>query len=268
LIWWRRTTVDQKLPPEIDNPFQLDLIRNDCQAAILGLLRTSSAAVWINEPEATRLAENKLVQLAAAERAGLSVPRSLLSQDPGQIRAFCRALPGAGAAVVKPVRGTSLYHLFTHVVTADHLASDEALSLAPALYQELIPGESHVRAHCFGEAVVSVLIESEALDWRQNLAEPSFAPYRLPATTERQLLAVVRGLGLRMGVVDLKLNARREPVWLEVNPQGQFLFAEALSGVELTAAFASFLEQEADRVAARRRSGRDDPARTFGPAKQ
>ena len=52
---------------------------------------------------------------------------------------------------------------------------------------------------------------------------------------------MVRHLGLAMGVVDLKLDGDGEPVWLEVNPQGQFLFVEGLSGVPLTRALAEFL---------------------------
>ena len=47
-----------------------------------------------------------------------------------------------------------------------------------------------------------------------------------------------------MGVVDLKLNEVGVPVWLEINPQGQFLFSEALSGVDLTQQLASFLAHE------------------------
>ena len=48
-----------------------------------------------------------------------------------------------------------------------------------------------------------------------------------------------------MGVFDLKLTQDAEPIWIEINPQGQFLFAEGLSGLDLTSAFAEFLYQEA-----------------------
>jgi hypothetical protein len=55
-----------------------------------------------------------------------------------------------------------------------------------------------------------------------------------------------------MGIFDLKLSDDGEPVWLEVNPQGQFLFVEGLAGLDLKAAFADFLRAEADHAAAAR----------------
>ena len=60
-------------------------------------------------------------------------------------------------------------------------------------------------------------------------------------------------LDLRMGVVDLKLDPDGRPVWLELNPQGQFLFVQGLTGLDLTAGFADFLCEEALSGAVRAR---------------
>jgi hypothetical protein len=51
-------------------------------------------------------------------------------------------------------------------------------------------------------------------------------------------------LNLRMGIFDLKVSDDG-PVWLEVNPQGQFLFLEGITGVDLTTLFAKFLAESA-----------------------
>jgi glutathione synthase/RimK-type ligase-like ATP-grasp enzyme len=48
-------------------------------------------------------------------------------------------------------------------------------------------------------------------------------------------------LGLEMGVIDLKETADGELVWLEVNPQGQFLFLEPLTKLNLADHFADYL---------------------------
>ena len=47
-----------------------------------------------------------------------------------------------------------------------------------------------------------------------------------------------------MGIVDLKLTPEGEPVWLEVNPQGQFLFLDALANLNLAEKFAAYLVEE------------------------
>jgi hypothetical protein len=73
---------------------------------------------------------------------------------------------------------------------------------------------------------------------------------RLEAAVERQLSDVLERLRLRMGVADLKITPAGDPVWLELNPQGQFLFLEGLTVLDLTGAFADFLRDEGLRSAA------------------
>ena len=52
---------------------------------MLGTLRTAFRGRWVSDPEATRRAENKLVQLVAAKAAGFRVPRTLVSNDPAEM---------------------------------------------------------------------------------------------------------------------------------------------------------------------------------------
>lgn len=238
LIWWRRTNFPQELPPWITDPAHRTVIDNDSNATLGGVFLCDFDGVWVDPLLAIRRAENKLVQLRQAHRAGLHIPATLVSQDAATIRRFCAEQEQQ--VVVKTVAGSATVPLVTRKVTPDLLESTEALQLAPAIYQRYIPGDRHLRVHCFGDAVFPTLIESKQLDWR------TLHDTRLSATTidddlRSRLLAVLRALGLSMGIFDLKLTAEGEPVWLEVNPQGQFLFAEQLTGVPLTEAFAAFL---------------------------
>lgn len=247
VVWWRRTRFPQKLPSSVTDPVHIDLINNECRTALLGLLLNEFSGTWINEPAATQLAENKLVQLRVAQQAGFRVPRTLIAQDPGKIRLFCATLENK--VIVKPLQGTREFDFLT-VKFEEHLASDESLCLCPAIYQEYIPGNRHIRAHCFGDAVYAVMVESEEVDWRGNLDIP-FSIFDVAEDVKMRLRAVLKALGLKMGIVDLKLTQEEIPIWLEINPQGQFLFAEALSGLNLTSAFAAFLCEEARQVSHR-----------------
>lgn len=248
LVWWRRVSAP-KAPTHVQDPVQLDLIANDCRSAVEGVLHNEFHGTWVNDPQATRLAENKLIQLRAAERAGFHVPLTLVSQEPEQIRRFSAMLDGS--VVVKPVRGTTTGPLLTTLISPALLDAEASMRLCPATYQEYIKGQRHVRAHCFGPDVHTALIESEAVDWRANLDVP-VRPIQLPEQAHARLRQVLGLLGLRMGVVDLKLTDEEELVWLEINPQGQFLFIEGLCGLELTAAFSEFLHREAIRANIRR----------------
>jgi len=50
-----------------------------------------------------------------------------------------------------------------------------------------------------------------------------------------------------MVIFDVKLTDDGEPVFLEVNPQGQFLFVEALCEIPLADTFAAFLVEQANQ---------------------
>jgi glutathione synthase/RimK-type ligase-like ATP-grasp enzyme len=251
-IWWRRTNFPQQVPPELTDPIHIDAINRDCRTALMGLLLNEFSGSWINEPAATSLAENKLIQLQAAQRVGFRTPLTLVSQDPAQIKRFYEAL--GNKAIIKCVKGTTQTPLMTQMVSEEHLRDEDSLRLCPAIYQEYIPGDLHLRVHCFGHNVLAALIKSKDLDWRLNLTVP-FEAFDLDRTVKHKVRNLLRALNLKMGVLDLKLVDGTTPVFLEVNPQGQFLFTEGLCGLELTNAFAEFLYQEMSASALRERAG-------------
>jgi glutathione synthase/RimK-type ligase-like ATP-grasp enzyme len=241
-IWFRRWNHPQRAVPPLADVAQLEVVNRSCATTLLGGLLTSFDGAWVSRPEATRRAENKLLQLRAAQAAGFSIPRTLISQDPQAIRAFCAEL--SGPAVIKTVQGTPRSQLFTVLVTDDHLADNDALRICPTIFQEYVPGSRHLRVLCCGRRTYAVQIETEQLDWRLDLDTP-IIPVQLDKHLERRLAHVIELLGLRMGVADLKVTSDDQPVWLELNPQGQFLFAEGLTGMDLTGPFSNFLRDEA-----------------------
>lgn len=240
-IWWRRLTGEAQQPANV-NPAARSLITNDCRAALEGTLITSFHGAWVSAPDATRVAQNKLVQLSAARAAGFVVPRTLVSQDPSEVRAFVKSLDFK--VVVKAVSGSAETPVMTGLFD-ESVVTDAAIELCPAIYQELVPGRQHLRVCCFGDDVLAVLLESDVLDWRYPLSG-TVRQYELEPTGQAQIRRVVNTLGLRMGILDLKLGPHGELVWLEINPQGQFMFLEGMGrGIRLSRPFCDFLRFEA-----------------------
>jgi hypothetical protein len=163
------------------------------------------------------LAENKLIQLKTAKEAGFRIPRTIVSQDPSRIRKFCAMLKNN--VIVKPVKGTNQHLLLTRMLRETDLICDYSMSLSPAIYQEYIPGEQHMRVQCFGDDIFATSIESKQLDWRQNYDIP-FKVTDLADDIKMKLRHTLKTLKLRMGVFDMKINSESIPIWLEVNPQG------------------------------------------------
>jgi hypothetical protein len=243
VLWWRRFNGSPILPETVTDTLAREVIINDCRSSLVGILDNSFQGKWVSHYESTRRAEIKPVQLKAAAQSGIRVPKTLISQDPVRIRSFCEELDYK--VIVKPVAGNHNVGIATGKASPDLLKRDETLRLSPAIYQEMVEGTKHLRVHVFGEDVYTALMTSDHLDWRSHLDTIRIKPYQLPELTKLQLIQILKLLGLRMGIFDLKLTSAGEPVWLEVNPQGQFLFVEGLGGLKLTTALADFLVKEA-----------------------
>lgn len=235
-IWWRRPRADQRLN-DVTNHAHRDLISNDCRGALVGLLLTAFRGRWISEPRATEQAANKLWQLTVAKRCGFTIPKTLVSHVPREVRDFCLS---QAKVIVKPVVGTREAMIFTQFVTERHLADDAAIKIAPAIYQEFVEGERHIRLNCFGHHSHAALIESTELDWRPNLQVP-ISEWNVPKGLHQKIRVTLDEMGLEMGIVDLKQRNDGELVWLEVNPQGQFLFLEGITSMPLADRFADYL---------------------------
>jgi len=250
-LWYRRTSTKQPLPEGVDADYELHIYKS-IERVVEGILLNEFRGRWVSHPLATQRAENKLVQLRAAQRAGFRIPATLVSQDPAGIRGFCAAHPGA---ILKPVatpRGVEV--AVTAVVSRELLDNDDVLALAPSIYQECIPGSRHLRISVVGERCDGALIAAEQLDWRTDLTVP-FRPYPIDPDLEHKLLATLRELGLVMGIFDVKLTDDDEPVFLEVNSQGQFLFVEALCDLPLADTFSAFLVDQATQGLMARQAG-------------
>ncbi len=68
-----------------------------------------------------------------------------------------------------------------------------------------------------------------------------FTPYDLPPEVLTGLHALRERLGLVYGAADLRLTPEGEYVFLEINPQGSFLFVEQLTGAPVSETLARAL---------------------------
>jgi hypothetical protein len=241
--WWRRLPKEMSFPHgSCETLADQSLVSRDTQTSVLGLATTDFSGRWVSDPHSTRLAENKAIQLRVANSLGLRVPRTLISQDPTVARAFCEREDYN--VVIKPVRGHKLAPVLTGMATPEILMETSRIRLSPSIYQEYIHGSRHLRINCFGDTCHSYALDTDQLDWRFPLTAEA-SPVEIDSDLAVLLVAFVRRLGLRMGCLDVKLTPDDEPVFLEINPQGQFLFLDGLCGTDLLGRFAEFLWEEA-----------------------
>jgi hypothetical protein len=238
--WWRRPRRPET--PAALGAGQRRLFEGEWRHAIDGLVH-AVPGFWVNDPARDEAARMKLLQLEAARRAGLPVPRTLVTSSLPEARRFlatCRR-----GAVVKSLSSFKEGGLTRRTGPRDP-ALPARLAAGPAILQERVDGLD-VRVTAVGRRLFAVATDARAggnpddvrADWWKAVA--SSRPIELPAALARRLLALQRRLGLAYGAIDLR--RRRDGHWafLEVNPAGQWLQFEAATGLPITASLAALL---------------------------
>jgi glutathione synthase/RimK-type ligase-like ATP-grasp enzyme len=242
-VWWRRPrpfmAADGLLPHDAA------LAARQTEEALMGLFASLGAAGvrMVNDPWRDEVASLKTHQLAAAERAGLAVPPTLVTSDPDAARAFLGAC-GPGGAVHKQLHATAEAWRPTRRVGPDELARLDALRYAPVILQAFVPGVD-VRVTAVGDELFAAEIDARATaspeDFRPVLADCRVAPCALPERDSDALRALLRDLDLSYAAIDLRRREDGSLAFLEVNPGGQWYFVEQRTGQPITAALASLL---------------------------
>lgn len=210
-----------------------------------GALYAMEGPVWVNHPLRVAAADYKPAQLAAAQRLGLTVPPTLVTNDPDDAREFISA---HDQVIYKTLRWTPYQRDGIPVtgwadpVTAAEI--DDSLRVAPHLFQAVVDKVADLRVLIVGRQVFAVRITSGLLDWRKDYSVLSYSVVDLPGAVEKALLAYLDHYGLRSGSFDFAEDHRGDLWWLEINPNGQWGWLEPRTGLQMSAAFAALLAGE------------------------
>lgn len=224
-VWWRRPQAFS-LHADIMGPDDRGFALGEVHAAVTGLWSLLDAG-WINDPDADERASRKLLQLETARRAGVRIPRTLVTSDPDEARRFIASLEAG--AIYKAFSATESTWRETRLVDAAALEKIDAVRFAPVIFQEYIPAVADLRVTVVGDEVFPAAIrtgEKFHCDFRMAMDEMDISPCELPDGVHDALLKIMRTLRLEYGAFDLRLTPQGEAVFLEVNPAGQWLFVE------------------------------------------
>jgi len=240
-IWWRRPWPPAGL--RSTDPRRTAFVADEW-AHFCESVEWCTNARWVNLPSAERVANRRILQLTRAQAAGLRIPATLVTNDRRAVLEFAASVE----SVVYKRIGASREGppVPTRVLGHDDLPRLHDLAHCPATFQEYIPAAADIRTTFIGGDCASVEIHSEQgrspTDWRLDLSVP-VETHEIDAVVAAQLRTLMADLGLVFGAIDLRLTPEGDYVFLEVNPSGQFLFAELLTELPLTARLADFLSE-------------------------
>jgi glutathione synthase/RimK-type ligase-like ATP-grasp enzyme len=237
-FWWRRPQA-YALPPGLE-PVARHFALTELSTAIQGMWQATDA-LWVNDIVRDAAASHKPWQLEIARRIGLSIPDTLITTDPDNVRAFWEARKGE--VVYKPFIQTFHSWRETRRLKPEDLALIDNVKLAPVIFQSLVPGAADLRVTVIGSEIFAAAVDLEKMEYKLDvrLNQQAYARHDLPAAVGEKLLRLMRILGLEYGAIDLRLTPDGDYVFFEVNPAGQFLFVEYACGLPISAALAGHL---------------------------
>ena len=250
---WARKLWSPRMADDLDERYRSMCVRESI-AALEGFLDALHDARWVNDLQHQRAAENKQRQLRLAARAGLRVPRTLVTNDPAAVRHFFAETEGQTVAkLLRPIAvsmDAATPFVYTSRVSEEDLDHVETLRHSPMVFQELIPKACELRvAFVAGKTFAGALDASGTsrgqTDWRRVAPEECrWQTAEVPTEVASGLQALMSELGLLFGAVDLICTPSGEYVFLEVNPGGEWGMLERDLRLPISEAIAEALLED------------------------
>jgi glutathione synthase/RimK-type ligase-like ATP-grasp enzyme len=197
---------------------------------------------WVNDPARDAVAAHKPYQLALAQKIGLEIPPTLMTNDVAEARAFFRQ--HEGEVIYKQFIALPDSWRETRRLKPEDEAQANSIAHAPVIFQKHVPAVADLRVTAVGGEFYAAATDVRKADYPQDVRmnlDAKYKAHELPPEIIAKLRELMNRLGLVYGAIDLRLTPEGRYVFLEINPAGQFLYIEKATGQPIAAALADAL---------------------------
>lgn len=201
---------------------------------------------WLNHPSDIARAEYKPLQLQTARAVGLTVPDTLITNDPEVARRFAKE---HDQVVYKPLSAVGVseddeYRLvYANRVTVDDIT--DTVAATAHLFQTWVDKAYEVRLTVIDDDFFAIRIDAEspaaAIDWRTDYNNLTYSVVGTPDEVRQDVSRLLDMLRLRFAALDFVVTPSGEWVFLEANPNGQWAWLQDATGAPIAVAIADAL---------------------------
>jgi len=203
-----------------------------------------------------RIAASKMLQLKIAKETGFCTPDTCFSNRKEDIIKFAGNYE---QVILKSIDNDSIwnetegleYVFYAKKVKSSMLTDmpEEAFNQTVSYVQNYVEKAYELRITLVGQQVFACKIDSQSLDddkgkidWRQGYDYGmKHEIYDLPEEISNKCVAFLKQLGLNFGCFDFIVTPNGDFVFLECNPNGQWLWIEIETGMKISEAIANSL---------------------------
>jgi glutathione synthase/RimK-type ligase-like ATP-grasp enzyme len=203
-------------------------------------------ATWVNNPESTFKAENKMLQLRVAKDLGMLCPNTFVTNN-NHI-----AVNPDKDYIVKSLDAAVLWiddkeaFVYSNRVKGREIERS-SLSLAPVILQDYLSPKIDVRVTAIGRTLYPVRILKNGKgvegDWRTFKSDIDFVPFSLPSEIAHSCINLLKQLGLSFGGIDL-IESEGKFYFIEINPTGEWGWLIGAANLPIQEAICSYLERK------------------------
>ncbi len=212
---------------------------------------------WFDHPIHRSYADNKIRQLTKAKQVNLVVPPTLVTNDFEQIKKFISLGKVVYKTLYAPVidygqQGTSVVH--TTLLDPKRLMEyGELISSCPGIFQSFVEKAYDLRIHFINGHIIPIKIDSQKfeesiIDWRKaNFRKLNYEIVEIPQDIKTKISIFMQELNLRLGIFDFAVTANGEYVFLELNPDGNWLWIDSFINYQISQKIAEQLVSSHER---------------------
>ncbi len=200
-------------------------------------------STWINHPDVLQVSSKKILQLQFTSVQQFPSPASIITNEIEELRAFCDS---HHSVIGKPLASHKSYNeknIFTTEVDVT-LIGQKQLEICPVLFQEKIHKTKDIRVTVIGQKMFgaqTVFHKNDHIDWRFEQNNRKWSYWSPTSTVEQFIIKFMEHFNLRFAAFDFVEDVNRQVLFLEANPNGQWLWIQKETQQDIADAIAEYL---------------------------
>ena len=253
-IWERRPMEPMNTYSPIDEKF-METIRTEQNSFYRQFRHSLIHCKWIGNPLSDLKASSKILQKAIALKVGFKIPRTIITNNFDELKLF---IDNNKDYIVKPLRADSIQLdednqmvFYARKVSSNQLKniSEDGFQNAPNYIQEYVEKKYEIRLTMVGQKAFAAKIDSNSMlegqgkeDWREGYDYGiKFTEMKADDTLVNKCIAYMKELELNFGCFDFIVDKNDNIFFLECNSNGQWLWIEEDTGMDISGAIAEWL---------------------------
>jgi len=175
---------------------------------------------WLNNPTDIYKAEIKPYQLFIANKLGIKIPQTMVSNVTLNSDFEFQAIKSIDTAIVS--NGDNEGFVYTEIYKKNEL--DEVKYTSPFFIQQGLVPKIDIRVTVIENDVIAIKITSDKKideDWRRFKDELTYTIFELPKAVHDFCINYTKKLNLNFGAIDLVIH-NNEYYFIEINPTGEW----------------------------------------------